>query len=93
MHDEQLEHELFLLKEKSVILVQPSFGHVSISYVGVLHVVNDVPVIFHFRTNTGDTAIIFCVEDVNKLERGIPSTVIRLKGPHEYRERFDLAHD
>jgi hypothetical protein len=93
MHDEQLEHELFLLKEKSVILVQPSFGHVSTSFSGVLHVVNDVPVIFHFRTNSGDTATIFCVEDVNKLEKGIPFPVIRLKGPHEYREDYDVAHD
>jgi hypothetical protein len=91
MHDEHLEHELFLLKEKPVILVQPSYGHVSISYAGVLHVVNDIPVIFHFCSNSGDTAIIFCVEDVKGIERGMPSTVIRLKGPHEYREKYDFA--
>lgn len=93
MHDEHLEHELFLLKDKSVILVQPSFGNVSISYAGVLHVVNDIPVIFHFCTNNGDVAIIFCVEDVKILERQMPNPVIRLKGPHEYRESYDMAHE
>ena len=92
MHDEHLEHEISLLKDKPVILVQPSFGSVSFSYKGVLHVVNDHPVIFHFCSDTGDTAIIFCVEDVKKLETQLLNTVIRLKGPHEYQEKYETYH-
>jgi len=88
MHDERLEHELALLKDTSVILVCPQFGNVSISYAGVLHVVNDHPVLFHLINDNGGVAIIFTVEDVDKLERGIPSPVIRLKGPHDYREDY-----
>jgi hypothetical protein len=87
MHDEQLEYEICLLKESSVILVCPHFGNVSFSYVGTLHVIVDHPILFHFNNDAG-IAIIFTVEDVNKLERGIPNPVIRLKGPHDYREDF-----
>lgn len=88
MHDEHLEHELSLLQDTSVILVLPHFGNVSISHAGTLHVVNDHPVIFHLINDNGGTAIIFTVEDVNKLENQVPKKVIRLKGPHDYREDY-----
>lgn len=89
MHDEHLEHELALLKEKSVILVSPQFGNVSISYSGTIHVVNDHPMLFHILMHDGSVAIIFTVEDVLKLEKdSLPHSVIRLRGPHDYREDY-----
>lgn len=94
MHDELLEHEMALLSEQRVILVCPHFGNVSFSYTGELHIVNDHPVLFHLLIDGGSTAVIFTVQDVKKLEKertaSKPLPVIRLKGPHEYRENYEL---
>jgi len=92
VHDELLEHELSLLNDTNVILVCPSFGRVSFSYTGILHVVNDHPVVFHLLSENGAVAILFTVEDVQKLEKQIPMKVIRLKGPHDYTENFEKFH-
>jgi hypothetical protein len=86
MNNEQLEHEIALLKDSSVIVVCPHFGSVSFSYIGTLFVIIDHPMLFHLDSN--GFSIIFNVEDVDKLEVNNQKPIIRLKGPHDYREDF-----
>ena len=96
MNVERLEHELCLLNDKPVVVVTPSFGRVSFSYVGNLSVIKtpEHHVGFHLTNQLGGLAIIFFVEDVAKLENPSPvckSHVIRLKGPHQYPEMFMVS--
>jgi hypothetical protein len=93
MNIEKLEFDLVQLNDKPVVVVAPSFGHVSFSYAGNLSVIktSEHTVGFHLTNQLGGVAIIFFADDVEKLEK--PSAVceahvIRLKGPHQYPERF-----
>jgi hypothetical protein len=65
---EQIEYELTLLKDKSIILIIPMVGRVSMSILGDLQVVEcDHKVGFHLST-TMPMAIIFYAEDVEAIE-------------------------
>jgi len=93
MNIEKLEHDLVLLNNKPVVLVAPSFGHVSFSYAGELAVITtpEHAVGFHLTNQMGVVAVIFFVDDVEKLEKPsvvCNSHVIRLKGPHQYPEKY-----
>jgi len=93
MNKEALEYELTLLNNKPVVLVVPSFGHISFSYAGNLSVITSMEheVGFHMTNQMGGIAIIFFIDDVERLE--MPSKVcethiIRLKGPHQFPEKY-----
>ena len=89
MHNERLEHEIALLDGKPTVLIIPQFGSVSISHSGILSwAQNGHQVQFHLATPS--IGIIFFVEDVSKVEPPVHDfrNIIRLKGPHEYRENF-----
>lgn len=96
MNIERMEHELVLLNGKPIVLVAPSFGHVSYSYAGNLSVIStpEHTVGFHLTNQLGGVAIIFFADDVANLEA--PSSVcnthvVRLKGPHQYPEKYSPA--
>lgn len=91
MNLEILEHELSLLNGKSVILVKPDFGTVSISYCGTLTATSNEACHVVFHLITLGPAIIFRAEDVSSLEEPSPETaanqivkIIRLKCPYSY---------
>jgi hypothetical protein len=93
---ELLEHELAQLDGKPVILCIPSYGKVSFAYSGILNVTRttELLVAFHLITPMHEVAIIFSAEDVLRIDP--PGTaevqnVIRLRGPHDYREHFAEA--
>lgn len=93
MNVERLEHELCLLDNKPVVVVAPSFGHVSFSYAGNLSVIKtpEHTVGFHLTNQLGGVAIIFFADDLEKLEKPsavCESHVVRLKGPHQYPEKY-----
>jgi hypothetical protein len=89
---ERLEHELYQLNGRNVILVRPNFGTQSDSWSGELTAFRDqYPV--KFQVASAGQSIIFTVDDVNELEKvpdqdHRPGTVIRLKGPLEYIDSF-----
>lgn len=98
MNIELLEHQLVLLDDKPVVVVAPSFGHVSFSYAGNLSVIKtpEHTVGFHLTNQLGGVAIIFFADDVVNLEKPsavCESHVIRLKGPHQYPEKYVNAED
>jgi hypothetical protein len=95
MGTELIEHELSQLHNKTVVVIRPNYGSQSDSWVGYLSVLNgtDYPIRFHFAG--AGMAILFTVDDVEKLEEqnGLNSDrsvdkIIRLKGPHDYSESY-----
>lgn len=98
MNLEKLEFDLVQLNDQPVVVVAPSFGHVSFSYAGNLSVIQtpEHTVGFHLTNQLGGVAIIFFADDVEKLEKPSPvceSHVIRLKGPHQYPEKYSTVDD
>jgi hypothetical protein len=93
VNEEQIEHELALLKNQQIILVCPSFGTVSHSFVGELHMaMADHPILFHFQGM--GIATIFHASDVKSIEKPTVVTVyhvIHLKGPNDYKEAWQHA--
>lgn len=83
MSQEILEHNLHLLSGKQVTVVRPGFGTQSDSWSGIINSqTEDWPIKFYF-VSTG-IQILFQVEDVLRLD----ATVIRLKGPADYEQKY-----
>lgn len=93
MSEEVIEAKLCDIKGGLVIFVVPQYGHVSFSYIGELNCVAiDHPILFHFQAE-GMSAI-FRASDVDKIDDNLtpgPDTVIRLKSPHQYNEKYEHA--
>jgi hypothetical protein len=96
MHLERLEYELTLLDGKEIVIVIPSFGHISYSFAGKLEVTRmpDLTVGFHFVNQISGIAIIFFSDDVIAIEPPTPQRnvhIIRLKGPYDYKEQYQTT--
>jgi len=91
MNEELIEHELIKLKGERVILVTPSFGTVSHSFVGHVNTSSEThPILFHFQGE--GVATIFHASDVKKIQslNEMTKAVIRLKGPNDYIESYTM---
>ena len=93
MNLEQLEYQITLLDGKSVVVIQPHSGKVSIAYTGQLQVTNNGEglVGFHLVTPLNEAALSFFAPDVVSLEQPQQKNIekiIRLKGPHQYNEQY-----
>lgn len=89
MNEELTEHLLMKLKNERVILVAPSYGTISHSYVGHLNTTAEGhPILFHFQGE--GIATIFHASDVNTITElnEMTKAVIRLKGPNDFKDTY-----
>ena len=88
MNEELLEHTLCQLNGIRVILIQPMFGTVSHSFVGILNTTKiDFPVKYHFQGE--GIASVFYTKDVQSVEDSHGLKVVRLKSPYHYKENYE----
>jgi len=91
MTDEVLEAELSKLNGKVVYVVRPMFGSQSDSYMGTLWVQNKKYPL-QFLVNAASLVMLFTTDDVSTIEppkNDGYSKIIRLKGPHNYKEKYE----
>lgn len=84
---EMLEAKLELMNGKTVILVRPSFGTQSDSWIGDLLMYDTTTYPIKFQVADAGHAIIFTTEDIQStrlLTSGETRFVINLKGPKDY---------
>ena len=82
MNENLIEHLLVELKGQLVIVVRPMFGTQSDSWTDTL-IVHDKEYPLQFEVR----GTLFYVSDVSSIESA--GEIIRLKGPHEYNEKYE----